>query len=106
MNQYRISQLREYVDQEPGDPFPKYALSLELLKISDENEAFELMQEIHQNHPEYLPVYYQYAKMLFTIGEDEKAVKIARQGVELAKSLSDTHAASELLQLIEFNKPD
>ena len=47
----RIDALREMVQEDPADPFPKYALAMELHQASQPDEALTWFERLVAKHP-------------------------------------------------------
>ena len=91
----RLSQLQEFYNDDPRDPFNLYALALEYLK-KEPVTACELFNKLLQDQPDYLPTYYHAAKLYTELGDKEKAVTIYANGIALAKKLNDVKTLREL----------
>lgn len=91
----RLGLLREYIRDEPENPFNRYALALEIREI-DPNEAAELFDFLLLNHSSYLPVYFPSAHFFFELGQIEKARGIFENGIALARDLNNQKALKEL----------
>ena len=91
----RIKQLNQFMNEDPTDPFPIYALAIEHLQIDKRRsrELFELLIEKHEN---YIGTYYHAAHLYSEIGEKELATITFEKGMEKAKKLNETHALKEL----------
>lgn len=100
MNQSRIDLLEKFVLEDPYDPFNYYALALEYLQTNPVKAA-ELFDEILNNHPEYLPVYYTAGTFFADQANDLKAREILTKGTELARRKSDFKTLRELLGAIQ-----
>jgi len=96
----RLEQLRQFVADDPTDPFNTYALALELLK-SDTGEATHLFMGLLQTHPDYLPTYYQAATLLAATGKSYEAQQVAERGIKLAQAKNDLKARRELQTLYD-----
>ena len=94
----RLIQLRQFLAEDPNDPFLHYAVCLELKKSNSAelNAAFEKML---LQFPDYLPGYYQYALLLAENGDSSKAMEILLGGIALAEKLQDWHTLAELKSL-------
>ncbi len=92
----RISALLGFLNDDPSDAETKYMLALEYIKLGNDNSAMVWMSDLHHSHPDYLPNYYHYGKLLERTGEVNKALKIYREGMYKAKSKNDMHTYSEL----------
>jgi hypothetical protein len=90
----RISQLEEFLREDPDDPFNSYALALEYLK-KDSKKGQHLFEQLLNTHPNYLPTYYPFAQLLIE-QQDPRAETIFKQGIETARRLSDLKTLKEL----------
>ena len=100
MNSGRIQLLEQYAKEDPNDPFPVYALGLELAE-DNPARAKELFSQVMDQHPDYVPVYYHAALLAITQSEPERARSIVVKGVEKAKAARDYKAVAELENLLE-----
>lgn len=91
------------VREEPGDPFPKYALAMELHKQGDDPGALEWFGRVVNDHPDYVAVYYQMASLLYDLDEPDQADAVVIAGLTAAQAAGDDHAARELAELREEN---
>lgn len=97
MNQHtRIEMLQSYLSEDPADSFSRYALALELIKLSKLEEALNHMAFVNQNDPSYLPNYYHYGKLLEETGRKAEAIAIYQKGESLAMNQKNTHTLNEL----------
>lgn len=94
-NSERVSLLREFILEEPENPFNRYALALEIKEI-DPDQAAELFDFLLLNHTGYLPVYFPSAHFFFELGQIEKARKIFEQGIALAREKKEQKTLNEL----------
>ena len=60
----RIEQLRKFIDAQPEQPFPRYALALELKGKGDAAAAAAEMKELLRRAPGYLAAYLMYGLLL------------------------------------------
>ncbi|MBL0071405.1 MAG: tetratricopeptide repeat protein [Bacteroidetes bacterium] len=97
MNQQtRIAMLNSYLAEDPSDSFSRYALALELIKLSNLEEAMNHMIFINQNDPSYLPNYYHYGKLLEQSGRKSEALAIYQEGETVARIQKNAHTLNEL----------
>ena len=92
----KIPKLAAQIKKDPNDSFSKFALALELLKQDEKQRALALYKNIEANDPEYVGVYYHLGKLYEEIGENKDALEIYNKGIQIALSLKDHHAHSEL----------
>ena len=92
----RIQLLEEYLAEDPNDPFLIYALALEYDKSRNKAKAIELMIKLLNEHPDYLPVYYQLGKFYENSDRLKEAIHSYEKGIILATSIGNRHAVLEL----------
>ncbi|MFY0605324.1 MAG: tetratricopeptide repeat protein [Cyclobacteriaceae bacterium] len=95
MNQERIKRLNEFLQDDPKDPFSKYALAIEYLN-NNKQKSKELFDDLLLNHSEYIATYYHAAALYSELNQREKAEEIYEQGIALAEELNESHALREL----------
>jgi tetratricopeptide (TPR) repeat protein len=104
MNFKRLDQLLKFLEESPDDPFVLYALALEY-KSTEVERSSQLFDQLLNQHPDYLPTYYQAALLREEINEKDKALNIYRKGMDLAAKQNDQSTHKELQaaynQLIE-----
>ena len=91
------------VEEDPGDPFPKYALAMELHKQGDDDEALTWFGRLVNDHPDYVAVYYQMASLLYDLDRIARAEEVITAGLAAARAAGDDHAARELAELRSDN---
>jgi tetratricopeptide (TPR) repeat protein len=91
----RLEILRQFVADEPQDPFNHYALATELLK-TNKNEAKEFFEYLIQHHADYLPTYYHLGALYVELGENNVAEQTYLQGIKLAEKLKNEKTLKEL----------
>ncbi|WP_111669582.1 tetratricopeptide repeat protein [Algoriphagus litoralis] len=94
-NSERVRLLRKFIQEEPENPFNRYALALEIKEINP-NEAAELFAFLLLNYPTYLPVYFPSAHFFFELGQIEKAREIFERGIALAREKNEQKTLQEL----------
>ena len=93
----RIAELETMLDERPDDPFLIYALAREYQKEpAGIMQALLMYEHLVNNHPDYIATYYQYAKMLYGIGNQPEAMKLLETGIERGLAAKDMHAVSEM----------
>jgi tetratricopeptide (TPR) repeat protein len=99
MNEQRVRQLELYLREDPHDPFPRYALALELMQ-ENPRRAEELLQQLLQLHPDYIPTYYHAGQFYIAHGNLPVARKIVETGKQKAEAGGDRKTAAELGTLL------
>ncbi len=92
----RLQQLTDFLRENPNDPFLKYALATEHLKLGHTEQALGYYEELLGNHPEYVGNYYHLGKLYEALGRNADAIAVYEKGMQAAKAKRDMHALSEL----------
>lgn len=95
MNQERIQQFLQFVQDEPGEPFNVYALGIEYLS-ENPAQAQHYFERLLTNHPQYLPTYYHAAQLYVDLGNRAKAAELYDFGLLLAKQQGNAKTFDEL----------
>lgn len=95
MHAERILQLKQFLENDPNDPFLLYALATEYVK-SDADTALAYYEKLLQEHSQYVPTYYHAAALYASLGKQQKAEDTYLKGIETAKAAGDAHALREL----------
>lgn len=93
----RLEHLLEFIIKEPEDPFLKYALATEYLRLNNTEKALSFYLELVNKHTDYVGTYYHLGKLYEQLNQQNDALKIYEQGIEVAKRIKDQHALNELL---------
>ncbi|MEB2784008.1 tetratricopeptide repeat protein [Algoriphagus persicinus] len=94
-NLERIQLLRQFTQEEPGNPFNWYALAIEF-RESDQEEAYSLFAKLLSEHPAYLATYFPAAHLYAEMGEIGQSKAIFENGISLAREQKDMKALQEL----------
>jgi tetratricopeptide (TPR) repeat protein len=97
----RIEQLEKFVAASPDDPFPRYALALELKGKGEAPAAAAELRELVRRKPDYLAAYLQLGMILDTLDKVGEAREILARGQDVARKQGNTHTLSELTQALE-----
>ncbi len=92
--------LKKLVSEDPDDPFYPYALALEYLHTG-RNEALSLLLKVIDEHPDYLPSYYQAGLLSIEFGRLEEGQGLLEKGIALAQKQNDRKALNELRSLLD-----
>lgn len=95
MQEQRIVQLQQMLQENPQDPFLLYALALEYRK-QDLEQANLYFSKLLQQHPAYLPTYYHAAALYTELGQPQEAKNTYEKGIALAQQQNDAHTLREL----------
>ncbi len=95
MNQSRINQLLEWLENEPDDAFNLYALAMEYKEEMPE-KAVGYLEKICKAEPTYTATYYHLAALYSVLKNKEKAEETYKIGIEICKAQKAQHALAEL----------
>lgn len=97
----RITKLKAFLEQQPGDAFLVHALALEYEKTGDLPAALHEFEQLLAVQPEHTGSYYHYARLLYAHGETEKAKYVYEKGMAVCQAAGDAHALRELRSAYE-----
>jgi len=97
----RVEQLRKFIAESPGEPFPRYALALELKGQGDAEGAVAELRSLLAKTPEYLAAYLQLGMLLQTCDRLDEARSAFLEGQDVARRKGDAHTLSELTAALE-----
>ena len=95
MNNERLNQLLQFLQEDPKDPFNIYCLANEY-KNTDPSKALNYYQDLLMNHAQYLPTYYHAAELYINNDAISEAEKVIANGIILAIEQNDQLALREL----------
>jgi len=96
MQTSRLEKLLEFIKNEPEDPFLKYALATEYLRMNQTDKALTYYEDLVNNHPGYTGTYYHLGKLYEALDRKEDAISTYETGMKITKEKRDNHAFSEL----------
>lgn len=96
MHRNRLQKLLEFFQNEPNDPFLKYALATEYLNSNEPDRALFYYEDLITNHPDYVGTYYHLGKLYEALDRKAEAIKIYQAGMIVSRKANDNHAYSEL----------
>ena len=92
----RMEQLKQFLKEQPNDPFMQYCIALEYIKTGDKEEGLLWFDKLQTGHPDYVATYYHKGKLLEALNKKELAEQTYYTGIEVAQRIQDYHALSEL----------
>ncbi len=95
MDMTRLQQLQQFFRDDPKDPFNIYALALEYVK-HDQDQARRYFEILLKEHTQYVPTYYQAAKLFEQMGDLDAALRTLEKGMEVARNNNDRKTENEL----------
>ncbi len=96
MQASRLEKLLEFIKAEPGDPFLKYALATEYLRLNETDKALHYYEDLVANNPDYAGTYYHLGKLYEALGRKDDAITTYETGMKVTREQRDNHAFSEL----------
>ena len=91
----RLNQLKQFLAEDPNDPFNLYALALEYQKI-DLKKAKEIFDQLLKEHEDYIPCYYHAANLYMILEMPNEAKIILGKGILKAKQKNELKAMREM----------
>jgi predicted Zn-dependent protease len=101
MSSSRLETLKEYLEEDPTDPFLQFALAIEFVKVGHTPDAIESFESLVRDHPDYAGTYYHLARLYASSGRYKDARSTIKAGVLVADRLGETRTGSELRQLLD-----
>ena len=92
----RLEALLGFLKEDPEDPFIRFALASEYLKLDDTAPALETFEALVSDRPEYVGTYYHLGKLYERLERADDARKAYRDGIRVASAQGDLHSESEL----------
>ena len=97
----RREMLEDFVAQDPGDSFSRFALALELEKEARSLDAVAQLQEVVTRDPDYVPAFYHLGRLLVGQGRAEDAREIYQRGLEVASKAGDRRTSDEIQEALD-----
>jgi len=92
----RLSLLLEFLQEDPHDPFTRFAVAQEYRKLGQLNEAIDAFTALQRDDPAYVGLYYHFGHTLMEAQRKEDALAWFREGIVQARAVRDPHALAEL----------
>ena len=92
----RLEKLLEFINGEPDDPFLKYALATEYLRLDQTDKALAYYEDLINKHPNYIGTYYHLGKLYEALNRKQEAINTYETGMKVTREQRDNHAFSEL----------
>jgi Tfp pilus assembly protein PilF len=96
----KAKQLAAYIQKNPNDSFSKFALALEFLKADQPDKARILFENIRNNDPGYVGVYYHLGHLYERMGRLNDALTAYEQGIRVASDQQDERSKIELKEVL------
>ncbi len=92
----RLAALTAFYEEDPSDPFTRFALAQEYLKAGDTEQSVGFFEGLVRDHPGYVGTYYHLGALYAHLGRDGDALRTYREGIAEATRAGDLHARAEL----------
>ena len=92
----RLAALRAFLQDDPDDPFTRFALAQEHAGRGETDQALAFYEGLVRERPDYVGTYYHLGALYRALGRGDDAVATLRAGVAAATAAGDAHARSEL----------
>ena len=96
----RREKIEAMLADEPGDTFLRYSLAMEFDKEDRHDESLALLAELQKDDPPYVPAYFMAGQQLARIDRVNDARTLLRDGIEVARTTGDAHAAGEMSEFL------
>lgn len=96
MESERLSQLFQFLSQDPTDAFTRYSIAYEYIQLKNPSEASRHFRLLLEAHPDYLGAYLHYGACLLDLGKRKDAETVFETGMQKARAVRDQHALAEL----------
>lgn len=97
----RTPQLLKFVEKDPDNAFPRYALAMERRSHGDRAGAILELQALLARKADYVPAYLMLGTLLHQEGRNGEAREIFTRGQGPARTQGNKHALSELTSSLE-----
>ncbi len=97
----RLLMLEKMTSSGQADSFAWYALAMEYRNAGQQASAITTFEKLREQDPDYLPQYLMAGQMLIQLDRKAEAQSWLTRGVELARSVGDDKALSELTAALD-----
>ncbi len=97
----RITQLKDFLKNQPHDAFLNHALALEYRKLEQWENALNQFVFNQTTNPTYVGTYYHLGQLYELIDQEDKAIETYQIGMKHAMEQNETHAYGELRSVFE-----
>lgn len=92
----RKQQLQTMLEDDPHDPFLRYALAMEIVAEGDTSGAIVQLKQLLAHSPEYVPGFLQVGQLLIKENRLDEARHMLKMGMQTAFKQADHHAYEEM----------
>jgi hypothetical protein len=96
----RREKIEAMLADDPGDPFLRYSLAMELDKAQEHEASLARFRELMREAAPYVPAFFMAAQQLARLGRIEEARTVLGVGIEHARAAGNAHAAGEMTEFL------
>lgn len=100
MTASRIEKIEAMLADDPKDTFLRYSLAMEQEKIGDFANSEAGLRSLMADEPPYVPAFFMLAQHLAGRQQVNDSRTILREGIEVARSQGNDHAAGEMSEFL------
>jgi len=98
----RVEKIQQMLASDPDDVFLHFSLAMEYVKQGRYDDALPRFAHVSEMDADYVPAYFQRAHTLVTLQRNDEARQVLQQGIAAATRVGDTHAASQMSQMLSL----
>src|SRR6187549_167719 len=98
----RLELLKRYLQEDPSDNFLRYALAFEYMTMNKNEIAYEYIERLINDQPDYLAAYSLAGKLSEHFGNLSLAKTWYEKGIELAREQKNQHTLNELQESLNL----
>ncbi len=96
----RRQQIETMLKAEPNDRFLRYCLAMEMSADGEPESALVIYTELCLEQPPHVAAFFRRGQLLVELDRIEEARTVLREGIEVARTEGDLHAAGEMSELL------
>jgi hypothetical protein len=96
----RREKIEAMLTADPGDQFLRYSLAMELDKEGLHDRSLSEFAGLMTDETPYVPAFFMAAQEFTRLGRIVEARTALREGIELARSSGNSHAAGEMSEFL------
>ncbi|MEZ6115839.1 MAG: hypothetical protein R3C28_04610 [Pirellulaceae bacterium] len=96
----RREKIEAMLADDPSDTFLRYSLAMEFEKEGQHDSSLHKLTELANETPPYVPAFFMAGQQLVKLQRIREARAILRNGIEVARTQGDLHAAGEMSEFL------
>jgi tetratricopeptide (TPR) repeat protein len=102
LQEERITQLKEFLKQQPSDMFSLFAMAMELKSLERFDESLAYLDRVLAVDAGYVAAYYQKALLLVKLSRLSEAKDVLQIGMPRAVEAGQLHARDRMRELLDI----